>query len=336
MADIGLGSIFGAGISAGANIGATIYNNETAAERERNARQENFLYGEQAAKNADARTRALYNDLYSPAAQLQQIKSAGLSPSLFYGDGGGISGQTGAIGTGASGVSPSTFGIPAMDFMNIAKTIAETNLIEATTKKTESETTGVNLKNEIQEIQNETFKDEMVLLRSVAIDENGEMGTSLYELANDSWNYEQFLKKVREMYEGANYIEGLKIISSEIGQRTLRGIYEANAKLERDIKVLSSEGVDAEFQKSITRALNKIDFANKNAEQIAQEFEKQIESDKLDTEQKRAWNNIIEKLKKKNSDVSDFIIVLGMILDRALTNYVNMNASTSTITKKNK
>lgn len=167
----------------------------------------------------------------------------------------------------------------------------------------------------------------MVLLRSVAIDENGQMGSSLYEIANDSWNYDQFLGKVREMYNSASYTEGLKIISSEVGQKILRGIYEANAKLERDIKVLSNEGVDADFQKSLAKALNEIDYANKNANAIAAEFEKQVEAANLEKSQREAWNNIINKLKAKNSDASDWVIVIGMILDRALTNYVSMKAN---------
>lgn len=328
MADIfGIGNIIGAGVTAAANYGTAVYNNEEAAQRERDARQENFQYGEKAAENADARTRALYNDLYSPQAQLEQLKAAGLSPSLFYGDGGGISGQAGAQGTGAAGISPNVFGAQAMDFTAVAKQIAETNLIKAQTKKTESETTGQDLENEVKSISNETFRDEMVLLRSVAIDENGQMGSSLYEIANDSWNYDQFLGKVREMYNSASYTEGLKIISSEVGQKILRGIYEANAKLERDIKVLSNEGVDADFQKSLAKALNEIDYANKNANAIAAEFEKQVEAANLEKSQREAWNNIINKLKAKNSDASDWVIVIGMILDRALTNYVSMKAN---------
>lgn len=214
-----------------------------------------------------------------------------------------------------------------MDFTAVAKQIAETNLIKAQTKKTESETTGQDLENEVKSISNETFRDEMVLLRSVAIDENGQMGSSLYEIANDSWNYDQFLGKVREMYNSASYTEGLKIISSEVGQKILRGIYEANAKLERDIKVLSNEGVDADFQKSLAKALNEIDYANKNANAIAAEFEKQVEAANLEKSQREAWNNIINKLKAKNSDASDWVIVIGMILDRALTNYVSMKAN---------
>lgn len=92
----------GAAINAGSNFGASVFNNEEAYWREQEARKENYEYSERAAWNADTRTRRLYNDLYSPQAQMEQIKAAGLSPSLFYGDAGGVSGQAGAQGTGAA------------------------------------------------------------------------------------------------------------------------------------------------------------------------------------------------------------------------------------------
>lgn len=41
-------------------------NNTMAENREHTARIENYELGEKAAENADARTRALYNDLQSP------------------------------------------------------------------------------------------------------------------------------------------------------------------------------------------------------------------------------------------------------------------------------
>ena len=47
-------------------------NNELQMER-------TFGYNERAAKNADARTRALFTDLYSPEAKVKQLKKASLS-----------------------------------------------------------------------------------------------------------------------------------------------------------------------------------------------------------------------------------------------------------------
>lgn len=94
---------------------------------------------EQAAQNADARTRALYYDLYSPAAQVEQLKKAGLSVGLMYAKGGmGGSGQAGAQ------AAPAQYpNMNVLDLMNaklmeaqIKKTNAEAGKIEEDTKAT--------------------------------------------------------------------------------------------------------------------------------------------------------------------------------------------------------
>lgn len=61
-------------IGTGINIGTTAFNNMLAEDREHYARYENYRYGEMAALNADQRTRALYNDLQSPKAIMNQLK----------------------------------------------------------------------------------------------------------------------------------------------------------------------------------------------------------------------------------------------------------------------
>lgn len=111
------------------DIGANAYNNTAAAQREQIARRENYDLNEMAAENADKRTRALYSDLYSPKAQIQQLKEAGLSPSVYY-DGGpaGMSGQSGAQGAGASGISPTIFGADPLTGAQIANLLAEADL----------------------------------------------------------------------------------------------------------------------------------------------------------------------------------------------------------------
>lgn len=84
--------------------------------KENNARKQNFEYNEKSADAADKRTRALYNDIYAPAAQMKMIKEAGLSPSIFAGGNlAGITGQSGAQGEGASGIAPNVFGMPNID-----------------------------------------------------------------------------------------------------------------------------------------------------------------------------------------------------------------------------
>lgn len=126
------------------SIFGALLNNKFGQQRESDAREENYFFGEQSAQNADARTRALYSDLQSPQALAQQYKDAGLSPSLMFG-GGGVGGQTtqGAQGAGAAGVSPTTFGIDPLAG-------AQLDLIKAQTAKTNAETDAINKKTPVE------------------------------------------------------------------------------------------------------------------------------------------------------------------------------------------
>lgn len=109
----------------------SVFGNTIAGQREETARTRNYQIGELQAQNADQRTRQLYSDLYSPKAQVAQLKSAGLSPSLMYGAGTGVSGQSGAMSQAGS-VMPNVFGLEAQQ-------IAQTKLALAEAKKAEAE-----------------------------------------------------------------------------------------------------------------------------------------------------------------------------------------------------
>lgn len=118
-------------IGGGVDMAVSTLNNYLASEREAEARQRNYTFNESAANMADKRTRALYNDLYSPKAQIEQLQAAGLSPSVFYGDGGGISGQAGAQGQGTTGIAPNVFGADPLKGAQVANLLAEAGLKEA-------------------------------------------------------------------------------------------------------------------------------------------------------------------------------------------------------------
>ena len=79
-------------------VGSVINNLNNELQMERT-----YGYNERAAKNSDARTRALFTDLYSPEAKVKQLKNAGLSVGMMYGQGGvsGTSSTQGAQGAGA-------------------------------------------------------------------------------------------------------------------------------------------------------------------------------------------------------------------------------------------
>lgn len=182
------------------NWGAGMFNNWWAQEREDIARKENYRLNELAAQNADARTRALYNDLQSPSAMLQQYKDAGLSPSLMFGGAGaGAQPSTGAMGAGVAGVAPTSYGVSALESAQIGlmqaqekKIIAETKNTETDTDKKKAEVDNIvqNTKNqelqaEWQEWQNSISAIELNLLASYGEQEvQAKLGKTLQETAN--------------------------------------------------------------------------------------------------------------------------------------------------------
>lgn len=154
-----------AGAAIGAGVSGTfgIFNNIMAGIRESEARRENYEYGEKAADNADARTRALYENYQSPQALLRQYKEAGLSPSLMFANGAaGAGGMTqGAQGAGATGVNPNIFGINVMEGAQLGlmqaqarKTNAEADTIEGKNQRGKLELQAKSLDNELQEYEN--------------------------------------------------------------------------------------------------------------------------------------------------------------------------------------
>lgn len=150
-----------AAIQAGANIAGQLLNQAFAEHN----RERNYYWNEKAANSADARQRAQYQDLYSPQAQVQQLKEAGLSPSTMYGGVGSAGQSAGNMSMGASG--------PQAPYMNPIDVASIAN-IKAQTEKTKAET---------QEILGETdpSKANMELLQAKtaeALANKGYMQTS--------------------------------------------------------------------------------------------------------------------------------------------------------------
>ena len=137
------------GVGAGVN---TIINEQMALS--------NYKYGEKAADASDRRTRDLYTDLYSPAAKVKQLKEAGLSAGLMYGNGGasGTSSTSGAMGTGSGNPQPARVDMGQALQLGLMKAQADnlnadTKLKEQDEKKKQQET--LKLGEEIAKIQQE-------------------------------------------------------------------------------------------------------------------------------------------------------------------------------------
>lgn len=110
-------------------------------------------------------------------------------------------------------------------------------------------------------------------------------------------------------------------LTTEKGQEAARSIFMATNKFHRDIMVLSAESVDAQFQLDISNKLINSDFAKLNAEAAVAELRKSINTNNLDKRQAEAWNNLLDRLKKSSPTTHDILIVLGMILNNAMSNY---------------
>lgn len=162
------------------------YNNKEAAEREAIARAENYKYGEMAADAADKRARAQYNDLFSISAQMQQAKDAGLSPSVYAS--GGLNGMTGhgAQGAGASGVSPTVYGVNPIDVSQIRLNNAQARKLNA--DATVQEETGIEKANaEIKKLYADKLSTEA---STTFIESQTEWQNLMNEFKNETWTYD--------------------------------------------------------------------------------------------------------------------------------------------------
>lgn len=335
-----LSTLIGGAIQAG--LGAI--NNVYSAEREAQARSENYRYNEMAANNADARTRALYNDFYSPSALAQQYKAAGLSPSLMFGGTPGQGGASGAQGAGASG-HPSTFTpISLLEGAQLANIAAQTENIKADTANKE-EQNGI-LRADKMIRQNEAsmksweswgYQEQYKVISSPIYEreEDGSMNftdETLYGLAEKAKNYDDFIKNFDNKYRFANDID----IHSEIVQKTLREIYKISHSMQTELEILTvnknilnkEENIKEEdlkllkWQNELVDAMKNAGFAEMNAQAQIKFLEAQIQQADLTERQKKAWNRLIDRM--GDSTMSDIaVIILSIISNMSLSAGVN-------------
>lgn len=130
-----MSEILGTVLGGAMQLGLGAINNQWAKERADRDRRQNYMYGEMTANAADKRTRALYNDFYSPEALMKQYQEAGLSPSMMYGGTPGQSGMSGAQGSGAAGLQTPYMPISMIEGAQAAKLLAETQKTKAETEQ---------------------------------------------------------------------------------------------------------------------------------------------------------------------------------------------------------
>lgn len=314
------------------NIASTAINNYGANYRTEQDRKENYKYGEMAAENADRRTRALYADFYSPEALKRQYEAAGLSPSMMFGGTPGQGGMSGAQGSGAAGPQTPFMPISLLEGAQVANIMADTAKKKEETKNISTDTQIKELERSLSEMTNEQFK---ITYEAITTEwknpETGEM-TSLYQIADDCYsetNFFEVLKKYNKDNEIVN-----KLVSTEQGNQILRSIFYATSKMNRDIQVLSAEGVSAKFQADITRELEKEGFIGQNAKAAVNQLKALTAESELTEQQKTAWNNVLKRMEKLG-DWKDIIVVLAMIVgDYAKNSNIKINTGDTFINKQ--
>ncbi len=176
---------------------------------------------EKAAQRADLRGRQLYHDLESPAAQVAQLKQAGLSPALLYAKGGvGGSASAGAQAAPATNQIGNVF-----DLMQAKLLDAQIKNINADTNKKNAETEGTKAttKKTDAEIQN-------------LLEQNGliKLNKDYQALCNDIKTYEKvFAQETTET-------------NIAIQERTLENLTSQGKKLAEEAKTAGADAIVAQ------------------------------------------------------------------------------------------
>lgn len=310
-----------AAISAAGSIGSAFVNNGLAGLRTSEDRKLNYLYNEMSAENADVRTRALYNDFYSPEALMRQYKAAGLSPSLMFGGTPGQGGMSGAQGSGSGGLQTPYYPISAMEAAQMGLAIAETKKTEAEKENVEADTLTKLNQARLQELEQQYKEAFTAIYRAGAIiegtylwdAEHPENKYSFYELAERSDTYDNFLETIRSK-------NGIPTDAwTEAGQKVLRTIYLSAKELNTELAQLKYNKVSADFQRSLINALQQQGFEKLNAQEAVQRLRTSIETNSLTEDQKRAWTDLLNKIGEKGSTGRDIAVILGMIYYQTMT-----------------
>lgn len=252
-------------------------------------RLENYMYNEMAAGNADKRTRALYNDFYSPGALLKQYKEAGLSPSLMFGGTPGQGGMSGAQGAGSAGIQTHYTPISFMEGVQAANIAAQTQKIKAETKTIEgendrgraeidkiiNEAKSVDLKNTWQEFNNRIEKINAYIAEQTAGDQVEITHQSLIRL---EWETENLVQQVRNATLAGDITEAQKEdLMKEAGTRVAN--IAADTLLKKAQKDLARENITLTKQQ-VTYLIDTITNQAKGLE--IKQGELDLGKDKLD------------------------------------------------------
>ena len=252
--------------------------------------QQQQEFSRMAAAQSDAYTRGLYNDLYSPQAKVRQLKQAGLSVGLMYGQGGtgGTSSTSGAqaatpsIGPAVSQAARMNAPLINPVLMNTTDLLKSLGEITAN-KKTEKEIEV--LDKQINKIEAET-NTEILSQAGIELDnQNKELDRKLKEgtLENSFKMLEEQLNQIKANNEKTREeIEGLKIdnenkqdmydlskkqAAQSIAESISRVALNNADRILTESKTLTEESVRKEIEE-------KCELIKKQAAEIKQRIEK--------------------------------------------------------------
>lgn len=294
-----------------------------------------FLWGEMAANNALERQEHFYNTYQSPKAQMQQLKEAGLSPSIFFAKGiaggAGTSGVAGAprssANTDAAKLSAilSTAGQAAQVGTQIAQVKAQTENIKADTQLKLTQAGLAELQQEYQHYMNENQNVTNNLLHAYTLTEenNLESAKSFYEIATEAENFSQYMQIIKNAKWDPRTSDD---INTEIGNKILRDIYINVKEQNANIAALDKEKTNNELAQSILKTLESDGYAKLSAQEQINALKRNVEASKLDKETNEAWNNLLGKL--GDGTKQDVAIVIGLLLKTLIGN-TSFNNSTS-------
>lgn len=286
------GAIFGtlAGIAGGAIQGAI--NNRQNQENNAQAAALNYHYGELSAQSADKRTRALYNDLYSPQAKVAQLKAAGLSPGLMYGMAGGAGGTTSTAGAQGQGAGGQQGKMSQFDFMQYALMDKQAKLLDAQAENQKAEaekheaeankTKGVDTQKawaEIQELaaktNNEQLQAELTEAQKLYQEIQNDIADSTKQVQIDTI-IQQLEALTKQNAKAEQEIKALKL-SNEITEATKKDMIEqvklTNRNLAKDLLVKQAQ-------------INLTDAEIKNLQETMRLKWKELEQQNLDMQKR--------------------------------------------------
>ena len=321
---------------AGANITnllGTLYTNQMNWQQNQAA----MAHADRAAAEADQRTRQLYNDLYSPAARVKQLKEAGLSVGLMYGQGG----MGGSAAAGAQAQTPSQIPMqaphvePDYDALNLISMALDNALKMAQKRNIDADTENKNanlplIKQTIENLKktNEEIDTNIQLNISTIEKQTAEKALILQQEGKEK-EAQQLLKAQKEYQETLNEIEKIKLDNEpDRIEKELKKLDKEISHLEKQAKKI---GLETEViretktyivQKTMNEALQSKWVLDKLNEEQLKYLKEQTRALKRQTDVDEAIDKLINDLNKdaKPGETKAIVAFLRIIKEILMDN----------------